>query len=197
MSDIFNMADAVNKKTIDPQLLAEVIRYDPYTGNLHWLPRAVEMFKCSCSSTKWNARFAGKEAFFCQRKDGYLQGRIGGRNYLAHRVIWALVHGAWPQEVDHINGNRSDNRIVNLRAVTSLENKRNMAMKHDSRGPCSGVNWVERRQKWRAVISVEGSTKYLGVFADKNDAMRARAAAEMKYGFHPNHSRQSTTEGVA
>lgn len=105
--------------------------YDPQTGNLFWKPRDVKWFSDStrwsadqiCKS--WNTRYANKPAFTSRDSDGYPQGHILTKSLRAHRLIWLLVHGVWPDNIDHINKDRSDNRLENLRSVTHKENMQN------------------------------------------------------------------------
>ncbi len=118
---------------------------------------------------------------------GYVQFQYQGQTYKAHRVIWLCIHGCWPGELDHINGNRADNRIENLREVTRQENLRNQKVRINS---STGVMGVTRDgKKWRARIRVNGKFIHLGYFDAMEGAVAARKAADIKYGFHENHGR--------
>ena len=98
--------------------------------------------------------------------------------------------GDWPEaEIDHIDGNPSNNAWSNLRAVNSQENNRNKRRPNTNKSGRIGVSWNERRRKWRARICVCGKRKYLGMFHELEDACHARQAAEILHGFHPNHGR--------
>ncbi len=114
---------------IPPSVLRLLLDYDPETGWLTWRHRDYEDLahltsRASCS--KFNSQFAGKRALSCTAgSHGYLTGAIFGRQYLAHRVIWAIETDGWPDCIDHINGNRRDNRIANLRSVSKAENAKN------------------------------------------------------------------------
>jgi hypothetical protein len=115
---------------------------------------------------------------------------IFGTVYLAHRVIWAMQTGAWPEaQIDHISGVRHDNRWLNLRSVTRAENQKNMQVRSDNTSGYSGIGWSERTRKWRTRIFVDGKEHHIGDFHDINDAIAARKAAEAEHGFHPNHGR--------
>lgn len=92
-------------------------------------------------------------------------------------------------QIDHLDHNRYNNRIENLRLVTNQENHRNMPIRKDNCSGYTGVRWVIDRGKWSATICIDGKTKHLGLFRDKDDAIAARQEAEIKYGFHPNHGR--------
>lgn len=178
-----------------PEELRKLLRYEPDTGKLYWLERTLDLFRDGKQSAEhncaaWNGRFANKEAFTAVHGEGYRQGTIFSRVYFAHRVIWAMVHGAWPaDQLDHINGVRDDNRIKNLRAVTNQENGRNKKLPSDNTSGVMGVGWHKPACKWAAQINVSGRCVYLGVFTKKDDAIAARKAAEVKFGFHENHGR--------
>lgn len=178
-----------------PELLRQLLRYEPETGDLHWRERTSEMF-CNGLQTAqhscaiWNGRFAGKLAFTSKTNWGYLQGSIFNQKMLAHRVIWAIHNGAWPKsEIDHINGIRNDNRLTNLRDVTSSANKRNSKKPRDNTSGKVGVSWDRHREKWAAYISADNKIINLGRFSQKDDAVAARKNAEIIHGYHPNHGR--------
>lgn len=175
------------------ELLRKLLRYEPETGKLFWKERSVDMFsdgkqtaEHNCAS--WNEKYAGKEAFTAGDR-GYKQGLILGRNYKAHRVIWALVNGEWPDNIDHINGIRDDNRIDNLRSVSQAENNRNAKRRSNNTSGVCGVHWYKRGNKWVAQIRADGNIKHLGYFTDFDDAVAARKEAEIEHGYHENHGR--------
>jgi hypothetical protein len=178
-----------------PELLRKLLRYEPDTGRLFWRKRTPDMFEGQSRNAQdccnaWNNKFAGREAFTSISGKGYNSGAIFGRNYRAHRVIWAIFHGEWPRgQIDHINGNPSDNRIKNLRDVTNEENHRNMKTRSDNTSGVMGVFFYKTRKKWEAYIKTDGRKKHLGYFANIDDAIAARKAAEIKYGYHKNHGR--------
>ena len=106
---------------------------------------------------------------------------------MAHRVIWKMVHDEEPEEIDHIDGNPSNNRLDNLRAVDRITNLRNMRR---SKANTSGVTGVHfRRGYWIASIHDEGRQVELGYFTNKDEAIRARNIAERDLDYHPNHGR--------
>jgi len=121
---------------------------------------------------------------------GYIQTCVDNKIYYNHRLIWLYVNGEFPpDEIDHINGDRADNRLVNLREVTCLENCRNTKIYSNNKSGVLGVYWYGQRNKWRAVIQGDKKQIHLGYFQDLEDAKAARAEADIKYGFHPNHGR--------
>lgn len=174
--------------------LRSVISHDPQTGKLHWKKRTLENSVDLRAMGIFNTQFAGKEAFCRLDRNGYFIGQVGGHKthvaYFAHRLLWALEFGSWPDgEIDHINGSRTDNRISNLRCVTSLENARNLARPRNNTSGVIGVSFRKSANKWYAYIRVHETMISLGFFDEFQDAVRARKAAERAYGFHPNHGR--------
>lgn len=179
-------------QNVAPEVLVSLLRYDAETGKLYWLPRLPHLFGKSrlCGSEsycrKWNDRYAGKEAFTYGAPD-YLRGSIFGFTTTAHRVIWALVHGEWPElQIDHINGRRHDNRIENLRQVTPAENSKNVRRRDNTSGVL-GVSRHSTSGKWVAQLAIDGKNTYLGSFDTIEEAAEARRLANIKHGYHPNH----------
>jgi hypothetical protein len=145
------------------------------------------MFGASSYHGKWNARYAGTRAFTTVCK-GYYTGRIDSARFYAHRVIWALHHGVWPKDqIDHVNGITTDNRIENLRDVDSAENMKNQKSRSNNTSGHIGVSWFTRDSKWRASIKVGETRVHLGYYTKLDDAVAARKSAEIKYGYHKNH----------
>lgn len=120
---------------------------------------------------------------------GYRRVKIQGRLYFAHRIIWAIHNGDIPEglEIDHVNHDRTDNRINNLRLVTPSENQRNQSIRIKSRSGVTGVGWKEANNKWQARIKVGGKDKYLGLLDDLELAELVMIEAREKYGYHANH----------
>jgi hypothetical protein len=169
-----------------------VLTVDFDAGKLFWRPRPLEMFKTKHDCDSWNSRFAGRETFRTAHNSGYRSGCIFYKGYLAHRVIWLLHSGEWPDEqIDHINGDRADNCISNLRAVSGSENRMNMCLGSHNKSGVMGVSWHKRSGKWQARINVDGRLKFISQSEDIADAIAARKAAEIEHGFHANHGRSS------
>lgn len=162
------------KTDIDPEILRELLSYDPLTGRLEWKIRPLKYFKSERDWRTWNAMYALRTCFLYKMKNGYLAGRIFDQNYLAHRVIWAWVHGKWPDGlIDHINRDRANNRIENLREATHSENGRNRESGKNATSRYLGVSWETRTSRWRAVIQVEGKHKEIGRFRCEVEAAKA------------------------
>lgn len=99
------------------QRVLELFDYNPETGDLLWRPRQLTEFPAEKHGLTWNTAHAGKVAGY-RHHLGYTCIRFDGRFYLAHRIIWMFVHGHWPNVIDHINRDRTDNRLSNLRNVS-------------------------------------------------------------------------------
>lgn len=184
------------KNLPSPELLRKLLRYEPETGKLFWRDRTPDMFEerkiCNViRCRRWNLRYAGKEAF-AVTVHGYAKGSIFKQQIFSHRAIWAMTYNHWPTgQIDHIDGNRKNNRIDNLRDVTCLENRKNAAMRCNNSSGFNGVNFDESRGKWLARVQINGKQKNLGRFNNFDDAVSARKAADTKFGFHANHGRSN------
>jgi len=116
---------------------------------------------------------------------GYYNISVDGKRMLLHRLAWFYVHGAWPNQIDHINGDKTDNRITNLRSVSHTDNMRNRPRYKSNTSGVTGVHWREDRKCWRAMLG----HKRLGHFKTKVEATLARKHAEEELGYHKNHGR--------
>lgn len=143
------------KQLPHPDVLRKFLRYEEETGKLFW-----------------RNKFNNREAFTCTNTEGYKCGRFLGERYKAHRVAWAIFYGRDPgiKFIDHVNGDRSDNRIQNLREATAAENCRNTKPKLNATSKFKGVCWSESAKKWRARITSNGKMKHLGYFDCESDA---------------------------
>lgn len=140
------------------------LSYNPETGVFSW--------RCASRNTK-----VGAEAGHID-DEGYRLIGLDGRVYRAHRLAWLVVHGQWPSKViDHINGNRLDNRAANLRDVSISENHQNQANPKCA-NPYLGVSWQESRKKWRADICVGRVQRTIGRFDTKEAARDAYLEAK-------------------
>ena len=115
---------------------------------------------------------------------GYIQVRIDGVVYSLHRLIWLYVHGTWPRdEIDHIDLNKTNNRIENLREATSSNNKCNQTVRSDSMSRVRGIYEDKRRiaRRFRPHVAINGKRHWLGSFASKEEAAAVRRASVVKY----------------
>ena len=178
------------KSLPDINYLHSILRFDYLTGKLFWRERPPEHFKTLRACGMWNSRFAGIESGTLNYA-GYLTINLNGKLSKVHRIIYFMHNNEADQklQIDHINGIKSDNRLENLRLVTSQENSKNQKRRSTNTSGVTGVHWHNGKKKWRACITVKRKQKYLGAFIDKKDAIAVRQAAEVKYNFHENHGR--------
>jgi hypothetical protein len=162
------------KNDLTAEHVRSILYYNPDTGEIRW---------------KWrddvrkneNTRIAGKVAGSVNSK-GSLQIRINGHRYLAHRLAWVITHGAWPpNDIDHIDGDRANNRIDNLRLATRQENLRNVGLRANTTTGVTGVCWDKSRMKFEAYIRTDGKQIHLGRFPTIEEATAARHAAEITH----------------
>lgn len=178
-------------------LIKELVAYDSETGALTWKRRPISLFSdanipAERACRTWNTRYFGKPALQSINSGGYRHGCIFGLFFTAHQIAWCVHHGRWPTgEIDHINGRRCDNRIVNLRDVTALENRRNQTRSSANRSGATGVHWCNTERRWVARIKIGQRTVVLGYFRVKEDAIAARAKANAQYGFHEGHGKEA------
>ena len=160
---------------LTPENLIKILRIDYNDYSLYWMDR-----DDICHAA--NSRLRHKKAFTSENKNGYRHGRINQRTYLAHRVIWAIHYGEWPNgEIDHINGCKTDNRIENLRIASPSENRCNRGKQGNN---TSGYKWVyfnKRLSHWYAEIRKDGKKVYLGSCKNPEDAHRLYTNSMEKY----------------
>jgi len=180
------------KKNLPPiERLQQLLRYDRDAGVLYWRERAREDFSNPRCAGGWNARNAGRTALNNVNNHGYKVGCIDGKVYSAHRVCWAIAFNEdpGPALIDHINGNKTDNRLKNLRAVNHEQSGKNKPRPQKNGSGVVGVAWREKSKRWEARIGHRGKLIHLGTFVSFGDAVAARKAAEQNLGFHSNHGR--------
>lgn len=161
---------------ISQERLKELFTYDPDTG---YLINRMDRGKAR----------SGMIAGTWSKRQGYRYIKINYQTYIVHRIIWLYFYGEWPESIDHINGVRDDNRIINLRNVSQQENLRNRALTSRSQTGIHGVHWRSIRNKYRSYIAHNHKFVTLGHFDDFFEACCARKSAEHRYGYHPNHGR--------
>ena len=151
---------------IEPQRVEHVTReeilyyfdYDRERGVLIWKNHwnATVRFRCL-------GKIAGKKD-----KTDYISVKVNWKLYRIHRLIWFIEKGYYPEQVDHIDGDFSNNKIENLRAVTNRENCQNYKIHRT--GKLIGCTWDKSRGNWKAQIKLEGKTKFIGRFNSEQEA---------------------------
>lgn len=169
---------------LEIQFLRECFIYNPHNGKLYWRLRLLEHFKNRANQRTWNARYAGQEAGVANRYR-HVNIRIDGvtRYFTVHRLSWALQTGAWPKdEVDHKNQNKDDNRWVNLREATHVENMRNRKTGRVCKSGHRGV-YVLPSGRFNVRLKVEAKRINAGTFDFYEDACAAyRRLAQHYFG---------------
>jgi len=164
-------------KFINHKELIHHLSYCELTGLFHWkIPTATKIKQ---------GQLAGDT-----NKDGIRIGILGNQ-YRAHRLAWFYMKGFWPSyNIDHINGNNTDNRIKNLRDVTQSVNVKNACIRKDNTSGYTGIKWEPDRGVYRVYITIKGKYKYLGRTKDLEEAILLRKSHEKELGYHPNHGRK-------
>lgn len=177
----------MHKNLPEISLLRKYLHYDPESGDLTWIKSSSRRVAPGRKVARYNS-------------NGYSRLRFQGCELMAHRVAFALYHGRWPtNQIDHIDGNPSNNRISNLREATHAENARNRKVQSSNVSGVSGVRWLKATRKWRAQIGGTKNRKHLGLFDNLADAAEARRQAEQAYygDFARNQHHAPTAEAVA
>lgn len=142
--------------------LKELLHYDPEAGTMTWLR-------------------TGKRAG-TQHRLGYRNVMLAGRTYAEHRLAWFWTHGVWPaHDLDHINRQRNDNRLCNLREATRSENCQNQPVRKTNKSGVTGVYFHKLTCKWVASINVAKKQIHLGLFNSLAAAVQARRNAETQH----------------
>jgi hypothetical protein len=161
-----------------PDVLRQLLRYEPDTGKLFWRKRGPEWFLSLRSWKRWNTCFADRMAMNQANTHGYMQGTLLSRKEQAHTVIWIMQTGRPPKVcIDHKDGCRSNNRWDNLREATVAENNRNRRLNGSSASGVKGVTWNKARSKWQARIVTDGTHVFLGLFETVDGARKAYRSA--------------------
>ena len=166
----------VPKELPTQQYLQEAVDYIEDTGKLYWKIRPRHHFDSDRGMNVSNSSYAGNEAGSLHV--GYVEIGINNTTYRAHRIIWKLMYNEDPEDtIDHINGDRTDNRLCNLRKATHLENSQNVVnLKKNNKSGFVGVCWYEKSGKWRATLTYKGDTMHLGLFETAHEAHLVREA---------------------
>ena len=155
------------KTTLTATLLRELFAYDSDTG----------LFTRKVSTTR---RVKIGDIAGSPNQKGYINIMVCSRLHPAHRLAWLYVHGAWPKDqIDHINGVKTDNRIANLREATNAENAQNKRnARSDNKSGLLGVRFKNCGKPWQARIMVDGKARNLGHFDTAEEAHAAYLSAK-------------------
>lgn len=160
--------------------------YNEDTGVLSW--------KCSPRNGKGKV---GNEAG-CINGSGYRQVYIRGKLYLVHRLAWFFKYGAFPKTIiDHINRNKLDNRISNLRCASKQLNASNTLNYSHNKSGVKGVYWCTRSKRWRSAIKVNQKQIHLGFFKDFDEAVCSRLAYEQCLGLDDSPAHRYVMNNIA
>lgn len=176
----------------DMETLNALLTYDDATGALTWRDRGPSSFAegyGAMQGARWKARYAGRPAG--GMAGGYHRVMIDGKHHLSHRIIWKMKMGEDPIFIDHIDGNKSNNRLENLRNVEHVVNMKNKSLYRNNKSGFPGVEFHKRDGAWIAKIGVDGKQIQLGSFASKEEAIAARIAGQAVLDYHANHGRPS------
>ena len=158
-----------------PERVRQLLSFDPETGIFTWREKPCRGWKKAADMTAGTLTVNG----------GYIRIIIDRRGYMAHRLAWLMAHGNEPlDQIDHINGNKSDNRIANLREATGSENQQNRCVSKNNRSGSMGVSFNRRKSMWKAQIKVKGKIHHLGwhdAIASASDAYLSAKAALHKF----------------
>lgn len=122
--------------------------------------------------------------------NGYIMVSVGREKFLAHRLAWEFVNGEFTGEIDHIDNDKTNNSISNLRLVTRSQNQQNMPKRSNNTSGVKGVSWCKSKSKWRARVIKEGVDYVAGYFSNIDDAKRAIEGLRDKIcGQYANHGR--------
>jgi hypothetical protein len=157
------------KDDLSYEYVDSILEYNPYTGNLIW--------KVNKKSAKVKGKIAGRKA-----NNGYIQIKIDGKSYMAHRLAYLLMTGIWPKyQIDHWDNNPSNNKWYNLRIATHSQNMSNTLESTRNTSGYRGVCWSKKAKKWHAKIQVNGEKIHLGYFDFKHKAAEAYNRAALEY----------------
>jgi hypothetical protein len=169
----FLRGDMNTRNALSALRLRELLSYDAESGEFRWRNPA----------GRWGRIASGSIAGGTSKTTGYQQIAVDGIPYKAHRLAWLYMTGDWPpNEIDHINRVRDDNRFANLRAATLQENLSNKEVYKSNTSGFPGVTWHSRICMWQARLGVARSRKHLGYFDSPEKAASAYASAKAHSG---------------
>lgn len=157
--------------------LKELVRFDYEKGRFFWLRETGKGIKLSK-----NGEVGSYDSH------GYGQVRLDKKIYKEHRLVWLYHYGVWPEkQIDHINHERRDNRIENLREVSNQENSKNRPKQKNNTSGYQGVSFNKTRKKYHAYITIDGYRLTIGNYECLDDAIAARKEKEVEFGYSEMH----------
>lgn len=165
---------------INKELLEKYFRYEPDSGKLYWIK----------NSNNGHKRIGDEAGTITP--NGYRIVCIWNYYIMSHRIVWALQGLTVPNGycIDHINGDKQDNRLANLRCTTITLNCRNQKLRKNNTSGHIGIYWKTDKKKWEATITVNRRKIWRQYFTDIHEAVSCRQFEAAKYGFHPNHGQR-------
>lgn len=165
------------KTELTQELIAKVLKYDGLSGTFIWI-----------SNLHSKSVVPNSRAGYLVSRTGYRGISLFGKSYLEHHLAWFITYGVWPTgQIDHINQQRDDNRIANLREVSVAENSRNRSRRKHTKTGEHGIWYNERTRKYVAEITYNGKKVYQKSFDDPDEAVTERKKKSLELGFHENH----------
>jgi HNH endonuclease/AP2 domain len=151
---------------ITQEFLNEIFEYKD--GNLFW------------KVDRGNNKVKGKKANKTKKSNGYQEVKIHSKGYYAHRVIFMMIHGRWPEQIDHIDGDRSNNLLSNLREANNAQNNRNTKLRSTNTSGFKGVSFYKSANRYIAKITVNYQSIHLGCFKTPEEAHDVYKQAALK-----------------
>jgi hypothetical protein len=178
------------EKHFDLETLKELFTYNPENGELVWNERSVDLANrigmTEVGRKSFNGKCAGRPAGSLSN-NGYIQLNLQFRGFmlsgLAHRIIWIITKGKIDHQIDHIDGNRSNNKLDNLRDVPPQDNAFNGKIRENNKSGVTGVSYRKQRKCWRAYYTSDGVQYNLGHYKNIEDAIKARKDWESSSGY--------------
>ena len=155
------------RETLTAEYARSVVRYCPDSGLFYRVRSSSRSPAGSVTGTTYG--------------NGYIRISIDCTEYLAHRLAWFITYGVWPEYVDHINGDKTDNRLCNLREATNTQNCGNMRLRRDNVSGFKGVSYRKRGGRYMARIVIDRKTIYLGTFLTAQEAHAAYLMAAKEH----------------
>jgi len=164
------------------EYLTTILHYCHESGLLSWKERPASMFNSAGHAERWNKQCANKN-IDCINNAGYKVIRLSKRNYLVHRIIWLLYHGYDATVIDHIDRDKTNNSIINLRNTSQAENCRNQSKRPTNKSGITGVCYNKNRNTWLIQINLKSGKKFSRNLKCLFEACCLRKSLELQNGY--------------